>query len=40
MIALVAFAASQLALIVCAWTFCDQNITGGKAKAKLEPQPA
>ena len=40
MIALLGFAASQVALIVCAWTLCGPSVTGGAAKAKLEPQPA
>ena len=40
MIALVAFAASQLALIVCAWTFCGPSVREEKAKPPLEPQPA
>jgi ABC-type transport system involved in cytochrome c biogenesis permease subunit len=40
MIALITFAASQLALIVCAWTLCGPTIAGPKAKSKLEPQPA
>ena len=40
MIALVAFAASQLALIVCAWMLCSPSISGEKEKADPEPQPA
>jgi ABC-type transport system involved in cytochrome c biogenesis permease subunit len=39
-IALWIFVASQVALIVCAWTFCGPSVKDGPAKARLEPQPA
>jgi len=40
MYALCGFAASQLVLIVCAWTLCGPSVKDGPAKARLEPQPA
>ncbi len=40
MIALVAFAISQVALIICAWSLCDPSVKDGKSKRELEPQPA
>ena len=40
MIALGSFAISQVAIIVCAWCLCGPSVSGGKAKAELEPQPA
>ena len=40
MIALVAFVASQVALIACGLILCGPSIPGGKAKHTLEPQAA
>jgi ABC-type transport system involved in cytochrome c biogenesis permease subunit len=40
MIALVIFAAVQLAIILCAWAFCAPSIAAPKAKPELEPQAA
>ena len=40
MIALVAFAVSQVVLIICACALCGPSVKDGKAKAELEPQPA
>jgi len=40
MIALGAFVALQLALIICAWTLCDPVVKDEKSKPEPEPQPA
>ncbi len=40
MIALLAFGASQIALIVCAWLFCRPSVKADAPKAELEPQAA
>ena len=40
MIALAAFAVSQVLLIVCAWCLCGPSVGSGKVKAELTPQPA
>ena len=40
MIALCAFAALQVTLIVCAWCLCGPSVKDGKSKTDLEPQPA
>ena len=40
MIALVAFVASQLAIIGCAWIFCSPSVKDAKSKPEPEPQPA
>jgi ABC-type transport system involved in cytochrome c biogenesis permease subunit len=39
-IALWIFVASQVALMVCAWTLCGPSVKDKVAKAELEPQPA
>jgi ABC-type transport system involved in cytochrome c biogenesis permease subunit len=40
MIALGAFVALQLALIICAWTLCEPVVKDEKSKPEPEPQPA